>query len=432
MEDPEVPIEESEVRSIQVRIAQIARVFRPGAPMDTKDLFAGRTAQMNSLIQSVVEPFMHAIVFGERGVGKTSLVTVVGASIPHIVKLFGIDDGLQVVRENCAESDTFSSIWRRAISTCPLAAVSRGVGFGATANIEFTSGSALLPQSDFGPGEVLQVLRSAKVPLVFVFDEFDRVHDKSVANPMADLLKSITDHHIRATVVIVGVGDNVTEIMAAHGSIERCTRQIHMPRMVDEELQEILEKGEKACDIQFDERTKTLIVRLARGFPHYIHLLASEAMKIAVYRREASVSPDHLASSLDVALNRSMRSLSDSFIQATQSPRRDALHKEILLSCAMTSTDAQGYFRPSDLNLIVAHILKRTRVSTNAFVAHLTEFSSLERGTILKRVGKPRSYRYRFSNPLMIPYVLVRGLQIGLITVDDLLPAGPNEALSGN
>ena len=40
----------------------------------------------------------------------------------------------------------------------------------------------------------------------------------------------------------------------------------------------------------------------------------------------------------------------------------------------------------------------------------------VQRGPILSKKGQPRRYRYRFANPLMQPYVTMRGLASGLIT----------------
>ena len=46
-----------------------SRVFSPTAPIDERDLFAGRTDQIRKLIDAINQKGQHAIVFGERGVG---------------------------------------------------------------------------------------------------------------------------------------------------------------------------------------------------------------------------------------------------------------------------------------------------------------------------------------------------------------------------
>ena len=54
------------------------------------------------------------------------------------------------------------------------------------------------------------------------------------------------------------------------------------------------------------------------------------------------------------------------------------------------------------------------------FGRHLNAFCSDERGHVLQQIGEPRSYRYRFTNPLLQPFIILRGIQDGLIEDDEL------------
>ncbi len=38
----------------------------------------------------------------------------------------------------------------------------------------------------------------------------------------------------------------------------------------------------------------------------------------------------------------------------------------------------------------------------------------------MQRLGRPHQHRFRFSNPLMQPYVLMRGLESGLLDMKDV------------
>ena len=50
--------------------AQVHLAFSPSAPIDSTDLFAGRTRQIERLLGAIFQRGQHAIIFGERGVGK--------------------------------------------------------------------------------------------------------------------------------------------------------------------------------------------------------------------------------------------------------------------------------------------------------------------------------------------------------------------------
>ncbi|MDE2242032.1 MAG: hypothetical protein KGK01_06175, partial [Bradyrhizobium sp.] len=44
-----------------------------GAPIDEEDLFAGRSSEVHRIIETVFSKSKHVVLFGEKGVGKTSL-----------------------------------------------------------------------------------------------------------------------------------------------------------------------------------------------------------------------------------------------------------------------------------------------------------------------------------------------------------------------
>ena len=54
---------------------ELLQLFTPGAPIDEFALFAGRQDQIHTPQRHhAVDRGRHAVVFGERGVGKTSIV----------------------------------------------------------------------------------------------------------------------------------------------------------------------------------------------------------------------------------------------------------------------------------------------------------------------------------------------------------------------
>ncbi len=46
---------------------------------------------------------------------------------------------------------------------------------------------------------------------------------------------------------------------------------------------------------------------------------------------------------------------------------------------------------------------------------HLCDWHTEKRGHILQRSGGERSYRFRFAEPTMQPYVLMKGIAAGLV-----------------
>jgi len=53
-----------------------------------------------------------------------------------------------------------------------------------------------------------------------------------------------------------------------------------------------------------------------------------------------------------------------------------------------------------------------------AFASHLNKFASGDCGEVLQKSGQNRRYRYRFKNPLLQPFVVMRGVADKLIDAD--------------
>src|SRR5271154_3214766 len=88
---------------------QIHEAFTPTAPIKSRDLFAGRKLQVQKVLGAVFQRGEHAILYGERGVGKTSLVN----TLFDLMVLMG-KANYQTARVQCATGMNFESMWRAA------------------------------------------------------------------------------------------------------------------------------------------------------------------------------------------------------------------------------------------------------------------------------------------------------------------------------
>jgi hypothetical protein len=79
-------------------------VFTPGSPISEPTLFSGRLDQISKIIDTISQRGYHAALYGERGVGKTSLSNVL------LSYLQGPSRKFVLPRVNCDASDTFTSL----------------------------------------------------------------------------------------------------------------------------------------------------------------------------------------------------------------------------------------------------------------------------------------------------------------------------------
>jgi hypothetical protein len=259
---------------------------------------------------------------------------------------------------------------------------------------------------------VLQLLASYGQVTVFV-DEFDRLPRNGAQGMFADTIKTLSDQLVRATIIVVGVADNVSELIAEHASIERALIQIHMPRMSIVELSEIVTRGIETAQLSIDQEAVDRITQLSQGLPHYTHLLAQLAGRSALDEMRTHVSLGDVDVAVSRAISKAQQSIMDVYHRATLSTRT-TLYPQVLLACALAPGDDFGFFAAADVRAPLSRIMGKP-YDIPAFAQHLNELSEAPRGPVLQKKGATRRFRYRFINPLLQPYVIMKGLSDGLI-----------------
>jgi len=127
---------------------------------------------------------------------------------------------------------------------------------------------------------------------------------------MADTIKTLSDHGINSTLLIVGVAQSVSELIQEHKSTERAIVQVLMPRMTRDELMQIIAKALLKSEFTMDESVKDKIVRLSHGLPHYTHLLSLESGLAAVERGSKKIENEDFSSAL-TRIVKSKRTVAD-------------------------------------------------------------------------------------------------------------------------
>ena len=211
-----------------------SEAFSPASPVRTLQLFAGRLRQLETVQRTIFTRGRHALIYGDRGVGKTSLVNI-------LADVFAEVDGFRCHKINCDKVDTFSTVWARLFSDLRILLEPSS----AAESVVERSLDALLPEGRFGPGDVVRVCSKAddiRSTIILVFDEFDRLPKEHRAL-FSDTIKGLSDGAVNATIILVGVAKDVIELIEDHESTVRNLAQIQMPPMRREELREILEKA---------------------------------------------------------------------------------------------------------------------------------------------------------------------------------------------
>jgi energy-coupling factor transporter ATP-binding protein EcfA2 len=378
----------SELPKLQ-RLARVARAFTPSTPVSQLDMLAGRYDQIVTVMNAVSQAGQHVGLYGERGVGKTSLANVLAElfdaeGLPHY----------QAVLVNCATEDTYATLWRNIFREL---------------RVELDEPPA--------PESIRRALAEIDPPPLIVIDELDRFEDDDGLTLMADTVKTLSDHAITATIVFVGVARSIGELMGEHQSIVRNLIQVEMPRMSHKELREILDRGCERALLQVDDSAADRVAALSEGLPHYTHLLGLHAGQRTAQddRNEIMVEDVNAAIPLAVAGH----TIQSAYLRATESPRKGNLFPQVLLACALVEKNQHGFFSAGAIRAPLEVIAGR-RIDIPQFSRHLSHFLGSERGSVLQREGVPRRWFYRFSDPILQPYVILKALSDGLLTEEQL------------
>jgi Cdc6-like AAA superfamily ATPase len=231
----------------------VTELFSPTEPVREADMFIGRTDQIKRVTEGILQGGQHIVIYGERGVGKTSLMNVVSE------RIFSDLSQVQFFKVRCLTGHDFVVIWERAFENHRW-----DDGADAVDDVDSTLDAHILLRlvSKFG----------TKARPVFVFDEFDRINDDSTRLQLAETIKLFSDEAPRVTVIVIGVARTVRALISEHESIRRAIRQIGMPRMSPEEIRDIVRVRVSRANMTIDDDGLETIAWWSRGLPAFAHL----------------------------------------------------------------------------------------------------------------------------------------------------------------
>ena len=322
-------------------------LFTPSAPIAIAEMFAGRSRQASKIVDAVGERGRHVIIYGERGVGKSSMAQIAPFFIPKTHR------SIRYIRVQAFPGDTFSVVAKRIFSKIHF-------------NEDYGDGNKIYSVSEFYPDNItidnflteMQAFKESEIPIV-VIDEFNEIDDEDTSILTANIIKALSDMGTNVTMVIVGVADNITDLFERHRSIERCTEQIMMPRMNTDERRDILDRRLSQLGMTMTDPAKREIVNLSKGLPSYVHSLGKYAVFSALARRSLAVSENDVDCAIAEVIQSAQQTLKDSYEHATRSNNARALFRHVLTACALAKVDETGFFMPASVREPYANILKR-------------------------------------------------------------------------
>ena len=392
-------------------------IFTPRQAIRTPEHLAGRAVQQNKLIAAHLQAGAHAVVYGERGVGKTSLANCVAKALR--TEEPGGPLVLDVV--NCDGSDDYSSLWHKVFQPLTTSLEQRDMGLRGNRSEMVLPFAAALPDT-LTPFDVQGALvqLAAQREVVVLLDEFDRLQQDETIRLLTDTLKGLSDQAVPATVVVVGVGESIRELIRGHESISRHLVEVPVPRLNDEERRKVILDRLPKLGLSISDAVLQLICSLSRGLPYYVHLLGQKTAMVALQEGAESLVERHVASGVQLAVDESERALRDSYYDATRSTQSSNLYPQTIAACALAECDEFGYFTLKSVKPVLSRILGVSRTAAS-FKNRLEKMTGPEKGSLLIAVGEKYDRRFRSRDPLAQPFVVMKSLATGIIGMDQLV-----------
>jgi hypothetical protein len=267
------------VRDPRLRSATIA--FNASQPVGDRYELSGRLGELHRLTKAVIDGWQHAIIYGARGVGKTSLARVFGDLTDEA--------GCDVFYHSASGDAQFEDVIRPYLRFIEESSGLCGEGAGQLGE-------------RFGARDLVEILSAMSQRRVFlILDEFDRITDPRTRAELAALLKLLSDFRLPIQFVIVGISSDVDLLVAEHPSLRRHMAAIRVGPIRDEAMAKLLEEGARRADLRFEPKTTAAIIAVALGSPYHARLVALESALKAGSTAQATVGMSAFAAGVDEA-----------------------------------------------------------------------------------------------------------------------------------
>ncbi len=275
--------------------AKLLSAYTPARPVVDRRMFAGRTGIMQTLIHAIEEQRLHVVIYGERGVGKSSLLQQVSQAAKDARYLVAYID--------CGQRSEFDETFRALAEHIPLMFHKT---YGPT-SIESESGhtlASLLGPEPMTVGQAVEALsRIEGTRVLLILDDFDHTGSEDFRYKVAELLKSLSDQALHVQALIAGVPAELAKLVGHVPSLHRNVLAMQVPRMSAGEIRDIIRRGEGVGDVHFDDEAVQVIIAACAGSPYLAKLLSYRAAVAAVDDGRQTIEAHDVGAAIEDAID---------------------------------------------------------------------------------------------------------------------------------
>ncbi|GBF26138.1 hypothetical protein MnTg02_01175 [bacterium MnTg02] len=393
----------------------VLETFTPHQPVRAYELLLGREREVQEIIEYLTTPGLHVLVFGDRGVGKSSISNIVGQVFESEFQDF------RIIRKRCDNETTFRSIVDDALNEAGIDIISGGAriqnqswDLGAVVPTPLGSPEETWTKSGNRPAESNRAAANlfdraaspacvakqiAREKVLYILDEVDLIASDEVRKKLARLVRFVSDDTAsQFKFLIVGIAKTAAHLTAGHKTVQRCLREIPLKRLEVTHIKQIVANGAERHGLQLTPKALDYIAKLSNGFPYFTHLIALKAAEDAVTEDRHIIDIEHVERSRHRAVGDAEGVLRDAYMNAVRDDGKNQ-YRKILYAAALTSSD----------NLTTAELVEaynslwNQQLSAHQLGPYLRRLASQDGSVgIFNRLA---SGVYQFCDPRMPSYI---------------------------
>lgn len=418
------------VRGSQALRAAALNAFQPAHEIVDPKKFAGRRNQVLDLADALRVSGSVPIIFGDRGLGKSSLAAQgqliamgdtdllgqlgarnygLGDDETYIAVFVTCTDGIDSVSgllERCILA--LEDIEAEAIDADAMRLVDRSRKSKVSLKVFEVETTRTFKRTELAGSGVVRTTEDVLAqlcnrlsetfdsPLLIIVDEMDRVADKS---GLASIIKRLSTARLKF--VLVGIAQDWSDLMLDHASLERQAVPIRVPRMSHAELADVVDRASDSLiasgvDLRISRDVRKRLVDLSGGFPWFVHVMGQAALLAALASGRSEVVAEDLIDGVNgLVKNKFAQHFADQYQRAV----RDSVQREMVLR-------AFAEYPKQDIPTSVVYPALRSLGVTNPSI-YLGHLCSSAYGEPLIRPGFQGRALVRFRNEMFRQYVLL-------------------------
>lgn len=380
----------------------LAELVFPARPIHSIEHLFGRQKELERIEEALFASGRHIFIFGERGVGKSSLAATAANQYQS--------SDSEYLDVSCSPDSTFAdviaNIAYQAISASRINNVINKNKSGLKLKFLQLEKAKDIKLNDLHSEirsllDAVEILREVSLihsdsPIV-VIDEFDRMEDARERALFADLLKHLGDKRIGIKFIFTGVASTIDALLGAHQSAIRQLETIELPKLSWDARWQIVTDVMEEFNLEIDKEILIRIAAVSDGYPYYVHLI-TEKLMWHLYRKDKQVtkiSKEDYHSAIREAINSISAELKRPYEKAIS--QRTGDYEEVLWSTA-DSEWLDRYLK--DMFSSYEYIIEKTNKSTSLnYTKYSTRIRNLKTescGSILEAHPKKKGmYSYR-------------------------------------